>query len=870
VTTKGNREVIATKAKSFLQLVDGKIQGVHGKDLKVGEYLPVSKKALDFTETHFMDLREMLPVTEYIYGTEIEKARGVVDEYKWWSKHANKTFVLPYSRSDSLYCVLKGSKRSENQVVYRPGCVYTTTNSICNYTIPEVIPLDYEFGYLVGAYCAEGCMTKHQISIANNDAEYLKPIEQWCARYNITTKIYTQKNKIQEGWTSQDIRLYNTVLCRILDKMAGKLSHNKFVSPKIMFSNRECIRGFLDAYIGGDGCVQINKQGLGDNIVVSSVSHKMLTQVQVMLKNVGVLAKMYKPTLQTSNNRGSHNIKQIYSLRIANNQAKNLATILTLPIAEKRERCKSLLSRDFTYDYCRADLEIPNLIDGITIMEPRDGRCIDLEFDQIVSIEEVSNTTDYAYDLTVEDTRTFDCMNGLTAMDTFHNAGTSSKSNVTRGVPRIEEILRLTKNPKNPSLTVFLKGLDEGNQERANTLANMLEHTRLHDVVSSVEICFDPVDSQTHIREDDVLMLQFLEFEKLVNECNSGQDEEETEMASRDNTNRSKWIIRMEFDPEILLDKNITMDDVNFAIKNSHYGNDIQCVYSDFNSDKLVFRIRLNASVFKKGKQKGVPESLDQSDEIYLLRNFQDNLLNNIVLRGINGIKNVLPRKIQNMVTKDDGKFVRKDTWVLDTTGSNFLDTLGIDYIDYKRTCSNDIKEVFDVLGIEAARNVLHNELVEVMEFSGVYINYHHTSLLCDRMTSNRNMVSIFRTGIIEDNIGPVAKATFEVHTEVLLDAARHADFDHMRGVSANVMCGQNGFYGTNAFQLVLDMKEMEQLEDTLAEVKHVDQLIDDMFEGVNKDTDICPRNKIEIDNNISTIRREKTARCDDDYNMGF
>jgi DNA-directed RNA polymerase II subunit RPB1 len=333
---------------------------------------------------------------------------------------------------------------------------------------------------------------------------------------------------------------------------------------------------------------------------------------------------------------------------------------------------------------------------------------------------------------------------------------------------------------------------------------------------------------------------------------------------------KRKWIIRMEFDPEILLDKNITMDDVNFAIKNSHYGNDIQCVYSDFNSDKLIFRIRLNASVFKKGKQKGVPESLDQSDEIYLLRNFQDNLLNNIVLRGINGIKNVLPRKIQNMVTKDDGKFVRKDTWVLDTTGSNFLDTLGIDYIDYKRTYSNDIKEVFDVLGIEAARNVIHNELVEVMEFSGVYINYHHTSLLCDRMTSNRNMVSIFRTGIIEDNIGPVAKATFEVHTEVLLDAARHADFDHMRGVSANVMCGQNGFYGTNAFQLVLDMKEMEQLEDSIAEVKNTEQLIDDMFEGVNKDTDICPRNKIEIDNNISTIRREKTARCNDDYNMGF
>jgi DNA-directed RNA polymerase II subunit RPB1 len=229
-----------------------------------------------------------------------------------------------------------------------------------------------------------------------------------------------------------------------------------------------------------------------------------------------------------------------------------------------------------------------------------------------------------------------------------------------------------------------------------------------------------------------------------------------------------------------------------------------------------------------------------------------------------------LARKIQNMVVKDDGKYVRKDTWVLDTTGSNLLDTLGVDYIDVKRTVSNDIKEVFDVLGIEAARQVIHNELVEVMEFSGVYINYHHTSLLCDRMTSNRHMVSIFRTGIIEDNIGPVAKATFEVHTEVLLDAARHADFDHMRGVSANVMCGQNGYYGTGAFQLVLDMKEMEMLEDQIADTKDANDYIEEMFDGVKQDSDVCPRRKIEIENNIGTIRRDKVAGCDDVYNMGF
>jgi len=318
------------------------------------------------------------------------------------------------------------------------------------------------------------------------------------------------------------------------------------------------------------------------------------------------------------------------------------------------------------------------------------------------------------------------------------------------------------------------------------------------------------------------------------------------------------------------LDKNITMDDIHFAVKHSYYGNEINCIYSDYNMDKLVFRIRMNSSVFNKKRTKSV-EPLDQSDDIYLLKNFQDTLLNNIILRGIQGIENVAPRKLQNMLVKEEGKFAKKDLWVLDTTGSNLLETLALDFIDYKRTYSNDIKEVFDVLGIEATRQILYNEFVEVMEFSDIYINYHHLSLLCDRMTLTKNLVSIFRSGILNDNIGPIAKATFEVHTEVFLNAARHAEFDHMRGVSASVLTGQYGHYGTNSFNLVLDIKEMENLED--AEVDTTDKTteIESLFGFAQQDkSDLCSRKAIEIENNIVNIKQSETGNCDDDYNMGF
>jgi DNA-directed RNA polymerase II subunit RPB1 len=450
-------------------------------------------------------------------------------------------------------------------------------------------------------------------------------------------------------------------------------------------------------------------------------------------------------------------------------------------------------------------------------------------------------------------------------LNTFHLSGVASKSNVTRGVPRIEEILRLTKNPKNPSLTVHLKPFDECEQDKAQKFANMMEHTKMIDLVKSVQICFDPIERSTFIDEDRMLLEQFYEFESLVEECMGAEEN------PIDTVQKSKWIIRMEIEPELLLDKNITMDDIHFAIKNSHFGNEINCVYSDYNMDKLVFRIRTNSNIFSKNKKRGVAESLDQSDEIYLLKNFQDTLLNNIVLRGVHGIENVLPRKLQNMVVKEDGKYVKKDTWILDTTGSNLLDTLALDFIDSARTYSNDIKEIFDVLGIEAARQTIYNEFVEVMEFSDVYINYHHLSLLCDRMTCSKGMVSIFRSGILNDDIGPISKSTFEVHTEVLLNAAIHAEFDHMRGVSASVMMGQYGYYGTNAFNLVLDMKEMEELDVAVIDTSDKNTEIEKMFKLSQSDTgDSCAKSVIEIKNNIEHIKRHDTGGCDDDYNMGF
>ena len=479
-------------------------------------------------------------------------------------------------------------------------------------------------------------------------------------------------------------------------------------------------------------------------------------------------------------------------------------------------------------------------------------------------------------------------------LNTFHSAGVASKSNATRGVPRIEEILSLSENPKNPSITVYFKEDDGSTPERVQEFIPLIEHTKLAEVVDSIEVCFDPDDLNTLVEQDRAVMTQYQEFEKLIEECVRDSEIAGTSgvpdvpsggaggasgaggaAAGGGASTKSKWIIRIKIDPEAMLDKKLTMDDIHFAIKNS-YGYEVSCAFSDYNDDNLVFRLRMEniAQTKKSGGGGGAGHKqnpLDQSDHIYMIKSFQDQLLNNIVLRGVKGIKKVMLRVIKNTLVKSDGVYTKKDSWVLDTTGTNLIHMLGLDYIDATRTVSNDIQEVYRVFGIEAARQAIYNELVEVFDDSP--INYHHLALLCDRMTVSSSMISIFRHGINSDDIGPIAKASFEETPEMFLKAARHAELDPMRGISANVMCGQEGYYGTSAFQVLVNIDEMMKQE--AVEYRHTDtnEEIDEAFKAnssVGLDTDKCGIPKLAIQSCVDNVKKVRLGKVDDDYDIGF
>ena len=160
------------------------------------------------------------------------------------------------------------------------------------------------------------------------------------------------------------------------------------------------------------------------------------------------------------------------------------------------------------------------------------------------------------------------------------------------------------------------------------------------------------------------------------------------------------------------------------------------------------------------------------------------------------------------------------------TDGTSLRDVLSLEGVDYRRTITNNIVEIFEVLGIEAARKALEQELNNVLSFDGSYVNYRHVALLCDVMTTKGHLMAITRHGINRQDIGPLMKCSFEETVGALAEAAVHAECDPLRGVSESVMLGQLAKIGTGAFELHMDVKKCSSAMELSTEQ-------DDVFPGM-------------------------------------
>lgn len=167
------------------------------------------------------------------------------------------------------------------------------------------------------------------------------------------------------------------------------------------------------------------------------------------------------------------------------------------------------------------------------------------------------------------------------------------------------------------------------------------------------------------------------------------------------------------------------------------------------------------------------------------------NQVKTCAIQGIEGISKVLVK-------------LEGDEYVLYTEGSNLKEILRLPEVDFSRTTTNNIYEIEQELGIEAARNAIIDEAIKTLEEQGLEVDARHIMLVADMMTATGSVRQVGRHGVSGEKASVFARASFEITTKHLFNACMHGEIDRLYGIIENVIVGQSIPLGTGAVKLVM------------------------------------------------------------------
>jgi len=208
------------------------------------------------------------------------------------------------------------------------------------------------------------------------------------------------------------------------------------------------------------------------------------------------------------------------------------------------------------------------------------------------------------------------------------------------------------------------------------------------------------------------------------------------------------------------------------------------------NADKEELTKKIERYLKSKAKGKEHNEfALGKEPLIKIRKNL--NKVINMRIQGVRGIE-------KTIVFEEKGEFLIK------TRGTNLKTLMRMKEADETRTITNDIKEISRVLGIEAGRSSIVNELFKTFKDNGIMVDIRHLILLADLMCFEGDVKGIVRTGITRQKSSPLARAAFEETIKHLLDAAFKGETEELQGVVENIIVGQPIKVGTGTVELLM------------------------------------------------------------------
>lgn len=372
-----------------------------------------------------------------------------------------------------------------------------------------------------------------------------------------------------------------------------------------------------------------------------------------------------------------------------------------------------------------------------------------------------------------------------TSLSSFHQAG-QSKVELTTGFPRLEELVNVSSDIRTPSMDIYLNlskdELFDLNIVRQVALEKF-EYTELIDFITDYDI-----SENRKINEEDEI---WYEFYKLFYSS-------EFESCS--------WSLRLVFNTDILYKYKKTLENIAEIIHKNYA--DAYCVFSPDNIgiiDVYVQTENLGSideiikcmkNTRKRGKKRDDNEDdnednlelliTDKNKEYYFLR---DLVTPSILYIQIGGIENI--KKCYFQESKDG-------VWYISTKGSNLKTIIKNPIVDAVKTTSNHLWDIYEVFGIEAARQFMINELGKLITVSPA-----HVQLLVNCMTYSGKPLASTRYGIDRKQVGPCAKVAFEQPFDNFFQSATLAEKEDTRGMSSSIMMGVRAPTGSGYMSLL-------------------------------------------------------------------
>ena len=619
--------------------------------------------------------------------------------------------------------------------------------------LPEQLPLDEETGFFVGAWLAEGSITDHYVSVSNVDSAFQSRIRSFAARFDLSVNEYENRSGFAVG---HDIRINGTVLADLV-RAACIESGEKTVPGFAFGANDAFVAGLLRGYFSGDGNVSESA------VRSSSTSERLTAGIALLLARFDIHATLAE---QDSSR----------TLRVPKKHVPRFHEQVGM-VGERGTELEELAE---TVDPNGPDTtdQIPNFGDALETV----ASAADIPKRQVNS---ASNRQRIGRNrlarLVAEAEDALD--GGLSELDSLRRA-------VAGDVvwDRIESIETIESDHE------YVYDLSVEGLETFTTAEGVVTHNTMNtfhyagvaeiDVTQGLPRLIELVDARK--TPDTPMMTVHLDGVYATDREKAHEvvwNIEATRILALGDvsTNVADMLVQIDLNEQTLSERWPTIDSVE----------DIAArIAGTIESELGVETDRPSSTLIQFG-----PEEPSYRQLLQLVEELRE-----IVFKGIEEISRVVIRKEE----LDDG-----EEFILYTEGSNLKEVLDIEGVDASRTTCNNIHEIHNNLGIEAAREAIIEETMNTLEEQGLDdVNIRHLMLVADIMTNNGEIESIGRHGISGNKDSVLARAAFEVTVNHLMDAAIHGEVDDLDGVTENVIVGKPIRLGTGDVDLRMGARQ--------------------------------------------------------------